>query len=439
MLFPDRIDYRFHGEDMVLPRVFRARQKFPRPRLQDVPLAVRREMAKLPLADLAGKRVALTGGSRGVADQPLLLRTVAAVLKEHGAKPFIVPAMGSHGGATAEGQRAVLADCGIAEETMGAPVLSSMEVVRLGVTASGFPVYCDKLAAEADWILPVHRVKPHTDFKADIESGLCKMMVIGLGKHRGATHIHSMGLSVFGTLIPEAAGVFLASGKSLGGVAVVENAYDETMLVEAVLPGNLLERERALQSIAKEAMPRFLVDAIDVLVIEQFGKDISGAGMDSNITARPVTGLPGFTSCPIQRIALLGLTERTHGSGIGLGVADVVTNRFMRQLDLASTYINALTSRGLEAVRLPLVANHDLDAVRIAVHCAFGVTPEKARIVQIADTLHMGDLVLSEPYLERVRKDARFDVLSEPHAMQFDGDGTLRRIAQDGCRYSSCK
>lgn len=428
MRFPGRINYRFHGIDMPLPKVFRARQKFARDRIADVPAAVRREMQKLPLAELAGKRTALTGGSRGVADQALILQTVAAVLKEHGARPFIVPAMGSHGGATAEGQREVLANYGITEERMGAPILASMDVVQLGTTASGFPVFCDRNAAEADCILPVHRVKPHTDFKAEIESGLCKMMVIGLGKHKGATHIHSLGLSVFGTLIPEAAGVFLASGKILGGVGIVENAYDETMIVEAVPPHELIEREKVLQKKAKEAMPRFLVDAIDVLVIERFGKDISGAGMDSNIVARPVTGMPGFTACPIQRIVLLGLSEHTCGSGIGLGVADVVTNRFMQQIDLEATYINALTSRGLEAVRLPLVANHDADAVRIALHCAFGAKPETAKIAQIRDTLHMGDIVLSETYLDAVKADPRFDILSAPEPMRFDAEGTLQRV-----------
>ena len=430
MQFPDRIDYHFCENDLALPRVFRARQNFPRRRLDDIPGTVRREMAKFPLSELSGKRIALTAGSRGVANQALILKTVADVLKEQEALPFIVPGMGSHGGATPDGQRAVLADYGITEESIGVPILSAMEVVQLGVTASGFPVCCDKNAAGADFILPVHRVKPHTDFKADIESGLCKMMVIGLGKHQGATHIHSIGLGVFGSLIPEAARIFLDSGKVLGGVAAVENAYDETMIVEAIPGANIIEREKALLAKAKEAMPRFLVDAIDVLIIEEFGKDISGAGMDSNITARPVTSLPGFTACPIQRIALLSLTEHTYGSGIGLGVADVVTVHFMKQLDLAATYINALTSRGLEAVRIPMIANHDLDAVKIAVHCGLGVIPQRAKTVQIANTLQMSELVLSEPYLEQIRNDARFDILSEPYPMPFDNSGLLRRLSQ---------
>ncbi len=428
MLFPDRVEYRFGGDDFELPHVFRARQVFPRERLEDIEAAVAAELEKFPAGRVAGKRIALTAGSRGVANQARILRAVADALKAKGAQPFIVPGMGSHAGATAEGQREFIAGYGITEEAMGVPILSDMDVVLLGTTASGFPVYCDRNAAEADYILPVHRIKPHTDFKGSIESGLCKMMVIGLGKHRGATHIHRLGLSVFASLIPEAARIFLESGKVLGGVAVVENAYDETMLIEAILPENIIEREKILLARAKESMAKFYVDSIDVLLIDEIGKDISGAGMDSNVVARPVTGLPGFEACPIKRIALLGISERSHGNAIGFGVADVVTARFMKQLDLEATYINALTSRGLEAIRIPMVANNDRDALKICVHCGHGVEPADAKVVRIANTLMLSDLLLSEPYLPLIRDDRRFEILSDPEPMRFDADGGLARL-----------
>jgi hypothetical protein len=432
MRFSDRIEYCFGGDDFRLPRMFRARQLFARDRLENIEAEVAVQLEKFPAAGVAEKRIALTAGSRGVADQARILRAVADALKAKGAEPFIVPGMGSHGGATAEGQREFIAGYGITEEAMGVPILSSMEVTRLGTTASGFPVYCDRNASEADFVLPVHRVKPHTDFKGQIESGLCKMMVIGLGKHRGATHIHRLGLSVFATLIPEAAQIFLDSGKVLGGVAVVENAYDETMLIEAVLPENLIAREKELLVKAKEVMAKFYLDSIDALIIEEVGKDISGAGMDSNITARPVTGEPGFEACPIKRIALLGISEQSHGNAIGFGVADVVTARFMGQVDLAATYINALTSRGLEAIRIPMIANDDRDAVKICVHCSHGVEPAKAKIVQIANTLRMSELLLSEPYLPLIRNDRRFETLSDPEPMCFDAEGALARLERGG-------
>lgn len=430
MLFPDRIDYRIVGlDEFPLPRMFKARQVFSRDRIGDVEAALRAELSKLALPPLAGKRVALTAGSRGVANQAKLLRAAADWLKEKGAKPFIVPGMGSHAGATAEGQKEFVAGYGVTEAAMGVPILSSMDVVRLGVTASGFPVYCDRHAAEADWILPIHRVKPHTDFKGEIESGPCKMLVIGLGKHMGATHIHNLGFSVFASLIPEAAQLVFDTGKVLGAVAIVENAYDETMLVEAMPTSAIIEREKALLAIAKRVMAKFHTDGIDVLIVEEIGKDISGAAMDCNVTGRPTSGEPGFENgCPIKRIVVLGMSEKTHGNASGIGLADVVTADFMKQLDPVSTYINSVTSRILEGARIPLVANHDLDAVRLAAYCCMRPDPERLRIAQITNTLLLSDILLSEAYLPLIRGDARFEVLSDPEPMRFGADKRLARL-----------
>ncbi len=434
MLFPDRIAYTMGGAEVEIPRVFRARQIFERSRLEDVGAAARAELDRLPLPDLRGKRVALTAGSRGVANMARILRAVADWLKEKGAQPFIVPAMGSHGGATAEGQKALIAGYGVTEEAMGVPILSSMDTVLLGTTASGFPVHCDRNAAEADCILPVHRVKAHTDFKGDIESGLCKMLVIGLGKHRGASHIHNLGFAVFPQRIPEAAGVALASGKIPAGLALVENAYEETMLIEGVPAPRFVEREKELLVLAKRVAARFHVDAIDLLVVEEIGKDISGAGMDCNITGYPTSLLPGFDrdTCPIGRIAVLGISALSHGNGIGMGMAHLVTVDFMKQLDLAGSYINSITSRMLEGSRMPVVANHDLDAVRLGLYCGMIPDMKQAKVVQIANTLRLSEILLSEAYLPLVRGDARFEILSEPEPMRFDGAGRLERIGGGG-------
>ena len=429
MLFPDRIDYKIAGDDFELPRMFMAKQVFSDTHIADIPAAVRKAVESLKLPDLRGLRIALTAGSRGVANQALILRTVIDILKEMGAKPFIVPGMGSHGGATAEGQLEVIHGYGVTEEAMGVPILASMDVVRLGETATGFPVYCDRHAFEADYILPVHRVKPHTDFKAEIESGICKMLVIGLGKHRGASHIHSLGFPKFDKIIPEAAQVFIDSGKIIGSVGVVENAFDETMIIEGMRPAAIVSREKELLVQAKNAMPRFYMDGIDVLLVEEIGKNISGSGMDPNITGRPGLWLPGFeTTCPINRIIVMGISALSHGNATGLGGADLVTVDFMKQADLGSTYINGITARGLESSKIPLVANNDREALQVALFCCFGLDPANIRIAQITNTLLLSTILLSEAYLPQIKNDPRFEILSEPEAMRFDANGRLARL-----------
>lgn len=427
MQFPDRIDYKLAGDDIELPRMFKARQLFSRECLDDIEGTVKKEIAKLKLPDLNGKKIALTAGSRGVANLARILKAVADKLKTLGAKPFIVPGMGSHGGAVAEGQLEILTGYGITEKYCGIPILSSMDTVKIGRTASGFDVYCDKHAAEADYIFPVHRVKPHTGFKGEIESGICKMLVIGLGKHRGATAIHKRGLSVFAKLIPEAAQVFFDTGKVLAAAGVLENAYEETMIFEAMETGEIIEREKALLAKAKDTMAKLRMDAIDVLIIEEIGKDISGAGMDANITGKPPSGEPGFQTTPIRRIAVLGISELSHGNAIGIGCAHIVTVEVTKKIDLAATYTNGITSRVVEAARIPLVANSDREAIKIAIFCDMGIDQKNPKIVQIRNTLMLDDILMSEAYLSLVKEDKRFEILSDPVPMQFSAGGKLAR------------
>ena len=428
-MFEQPIPYKFAGVNLELPRVFRVRQKFSRKRIADVEGETARCLESLPLPDLNGKRVALTAGSRGVAGQDRILRAVIAFLKGRGAAPFIVPAMGSHGGATAEGQREYIAGFGITEESMGVPILSGMETVQLGVTGSGFPVFCDRHAFGADYILPVHRIKPHTAFRGAYESGICKMMVIGLGKHEGASRIHRLGFAIFPELIPAAARIVIGTGKILAGLAIVENAYDETKLLEAIPSARIVERERELLIVAKESMARLTLDGIDLLVVEEIGKDISGGGMDPNVTGRPASGLPGFdVPCPIRTIAVLGLSENTHGNAAGIGMADVVTRDCVRQIDFGATYTNCLTARVAMSQRIPMIANNDREALSIGLHLTVGVDPFAAKMVQIVNTLELSALTISESYMEQVKDNRAFEILSAPESMTFGKDHRLKRM-----------
>ncbi len=412
---------------LALPKMLTVEQSFEKRKVGDVPLAVRETFARLAptLPDLAGKRVALTAGSRGVKNIVPILRTLAELFKEKGARPFVVPAMGSHGGATAAGQMRVLAEYGLTEDSVGVPFVASMEVALAGSTADGIPVYCDRAAFEADYLIPVGRVKPHPDFKAELESGLCKMLAIGLGKHEGAKTLHHQGFDRMSATIEQAARVLLASGKVLCGLAVLENGYSETMLIEAVRPELIVSREKELLALAKRALGGLRFDAIDILIVDVIGKEISGAGMDPNITGRPVTGQPGFTAPPIQNIAVLELSEHSHGNAVGVGMADVVTLRVAERIDFAATYTNSITAAGLLGSKLPLVARDDRDAILIAYSACHRVTPATVKIVHIKNTSAISIVEASENLREEIERNPALRVLSGPKPLEFEG-GRLR-------------
>lgn len=426
-MFSQPIGYRIDESKLYpLPRMFDVKQRFVTDRVDDIGAAVRGELSRLPLPPLGGKRIALTAGSRGVANQAKILLGAIRFFREKGALPFIVPAMGSHGGATAEGQVDLLREYGIAEESMGVPILSAMDVECIGHTATGYPVYCDKNALAADYIFPIHRIKAHTGFKGPIESGLCKMLVIGLGKHKGALTIHSRGLSEFAELIPAAAEVFIAGGKVPGGLALVENALDETMIIEAIPPGKIIAREKELLVLAKNAMPRIHAEYADVLVVEEMGKNISGSGMDTNITGRA----PGFPrqegTCLFHRVVVLGLTPESHGNAAGIGFCDVATLDLVRNIDLAATYTNSLASCNGDSSRLPIVANTERDAVRIGMLTTPRIDPARARIIHLKNTMELTRIRMSEAFLGELREG--MEILSEPRAWLYDEQGRLERL-----------
>ncbi|GAA0535884.1 hypothetical protein GCM10011581_24570 [Saccharopolyspora subtropica] len=417
---------RLAGADIRLPRMIPIEQRFADPTVADLEGTIRGQVAEHDrIRPVSGKRIAITAGSRGVAQIDRIVATLVDALVNHGAKPFVVPAMGSHGGATAEGQRQVLAEYGITEQTVGAPVVSSMETVVVAELPDGTPVHLDAEAAQADGVVVLGRVKPHTDFRGTHESGLAKMIAIGLGKHRGATVLHSHGFEKFDTLIPEVARAVLDVVPIEFGMAVVENAYEHVAHLELVEPERLLDREAELLEEAKRLMPTLLVSDIDVLVVDEIGKDISGAGMDPNITGRAPVNSDKFHAVPIKRIVVLGLTEHTNGNACGLGVADVTTQRCLDQIEFGSFYTNSLTSGVPDGARIPMALANDRDAIVAALHLSRGPQDRPAKVVRIRNTLSLSRIEVSESYAQEVADHPDLVAVGEPHDWAFDDTGTL--------------
>jgi len=404
---------------MELPPLIKVRQTLVRDHLTDIPGEVRRQLSLVNLAGRVkpGSRVAITAGSRGIANIATIIGTVVSELKAMGAQPFIVPAMGSHGGATAEGQRAVLAEYGITEESMGCPILSDMEPVHLGNTPSGAP---DKNAYAADGVIVVGRVKAHTSFRAAIESGMCKMMAVGLGKQRGAEAMHRHGL---GPVIEEAARVMLATGKILLGIGIVENALEETYRIEAVPPEQIPDKDRELLALANSLFPRVPFDPLDVLIVDWMGKNISGTGMDTNIIGL-WRRIEGVEKKPLfKRIVVLNLTPESQGNAIGMGMADFTTRKLFQAIDFKKTYMNALTANAPHVAKIPLVMENDREAIETALKSS---EPQgDPRLVRIHSTLHLGEFWISPALLEEARNISNLEIAGGPEPMQFDEAGNL--------------
>lgn len=409
----------------TLPRWARVRQKLHTNSLDDVDGAVAEQFARPEIKETihSGQRVALTAGSRGVDRIDEVLKAVVAEVKRLGAEPFIVPAMGSHGGATDEGQAELIAHYGVTEDRMGCPIRSSMETVLLGHVEDGVPVWFDKTAyTEADAVIPVGRVKPHTDFQGPAESGLLKMIAIGLGKQKGADTFHSRGFSEFHHLIP-AVGLFTLEKVNIPfGLALVEDGHSRLSLVEAVPNADVWEREQELLKIAREWLPRLPGERIDVLIIDYLGKDISGIGADTNVINRYYEGpLPYKPS--IQRIIVRDLTPDTEGNACGLGLADFALRAVADKYDPVKTYMNSITAKTPEGGRIPITLDSDREAVHLAISSCLQLDPENVRIARIQDTKHLDELWISEPLLRDLAGSDRIEVLDEPQEMVFDASG----------------
>jgi hypothetical protein len=424
-----------------LPDLALLRQRFPRPRVDDVSAQV---AATLDSAEVAAKirpgaRIAIATGSRGVAEIATIVRAVVAALRCYGANPFVIPAMGSHGGATPEGQVAVLESLGVTEAYVGAPVVSSLDVDVLGTLPNGIPVHIDRAAHAADGIVVVNRVKPHTDFNAPIESGLSKMIAIGLGKHAGALTIHSWGLDGMKRYIPEVAKFAIAHSAILFGVAVVENAFDEVAEIAVIQPegiGN--EPEQWLLQRAKAMMPRLPWDELDILVIDEMGKNISGAGMDTNIIGRLRSDEQKVTAAKITNITVHDLTEESHGNAIGLGFADFTTQRLLEKVDFQSIYINAVTAgvTSIEAGKVPMVFATDREAIAASIRTSGRADPTQVSLARVENTLRLEYILASAPALEHLRPGSDVEILSTSLPFPIEPDGTLTPFDAIRMRYA---
>ena len=406
--------------------MLRVRQNFPRPVVRDIPGTVQARLAASGLPVKAGDTVAVGAGSRGIANIATIVGATVSYLKELGARPFVFPAMGSHGGGTPDGQLSVLAHYGITEATMGCPVRATMDVVQVG-EALGLPVWLDRFAAEADWIGLVNRVKPHTDFKGSIESGLFKMMTIGLGKYKGAIQYHRANVQhSYERVITTVGREMLAKARIGFGLGVAENGYDETAEIQAFNAANLEEGERRLLKTAREWMARLPFSSIDVLIVEEMGKNISGSGMDTNVIGRPTNPHEPFPNDPrILWIVALDLTEESYGNATGIGNADFTTRRLVDRIDMKPTLINCITACSPGMAKVPATYETDREAVETALSC-IGLTPaEQARVVHIKNTLMIGELEVSEAYASEVRTRADLTVIGDLTPLAFDVAGRL--------------
>jgi hypothetical protein len=411
---------------MAFPKMFRAKQELLGPMLADIPAAVRETMRGLKLADRVkpGQTVAITSGSRGVANIDRITKAVVDELKTLGLKPFICPTMGSHGEATAEGQLKILEHYGITEATMGCPMKSSMEVVEIG-KVKGTTVFCDKNAWGADHIVVIGRVKTHTDFDGEIESGLYKMMAIGLGKQHGAENYHRAGHHYsYAEIFPLVGQAVLDSGHVLFGLGIVENGHDQTAKVQAVLPKDFAAVEKALLKESKAWMARLPFDTLDVVIVDELGKNISGAGMDPNVIGRASVQKPAGKP-HIRILFVRDITPEAEGNAIGVGFAEMTTKRLVRKINYAAMHMNAITSGVAEAAKVPMAFDTDRQAIETALGMIGLTTPEQARVVRIKNTLHLTEIDCSEALLAEVKAHQRLTPATAPAAMTFDAQGNL--------------
>lgn len=405
-------------EDMrrPLPKMYRVRQQFDETCLEDVAGAVRKELEKAEIRSLVkpGMRVAVGVGSRGIQNLCLIVETAIECLKKMGAQPFVISAMGSHGGGTEQGQREVLAGYGVTEERLGVPVVTSVDTVHLGDCVNGRPVWFDRAAYEADLVVPINRVKLHTDFVGPLQSGLCKMLVIGLGNHKGCSAVHEEAPETFARVIEDTANLILKKAPIGFGIAILENAYDKTCVVEAVPAKGLVEREKELVRIAKGNMPYIMLDQADVIVCGEIGKDVSGAGFDPNILGRSSVLKEFVLHVPkYQRLVLLDVTPASHGNGIGVGLFDVITRKVAGQLDLEAMYANAIACNCLIDASVPCTVEDEQTAIRVALKCCRNIDRDNPRIIHIKNTLHLGEIRVSQALVADVNRNPRMSLIEE--------------------------
>lgn len=392
VLLPEDYEYK-------LPRMYTIHQHFPDEHLDDPETVLKESLSREEIRALVkpGMKVAVAVGSRGITGISQIVKITIDYLKELGASPFIVSAMGSHGGGTKEGQREVLASYGITEETMGVPVVTDTDTVDLGAKKNGQHVWFDRAAYQADLIVPINRIKLHTDFVGELQSGLCKMLVIGLGNQKGCSAAHETDFEEFSDMLEESAALIIKKAPVGFGVAIMENAFDETCLLEAVPAGQMIAREKELVKLCVEKMPYIQVKKADIIIVEEIGKDISGAGFDPNILGRSTVRSKYLLPIPeFQKLVLLDVTEASHGNAIGVGLFDVITEKVFSKMDREATYANAIACKCILDARIPMIAKDEDEAVRIAVKSCRSLDMENLRIIRIKNTLNLEEIQVSE-------------------------------------------
>lgn len=409
-------------------RIRRIKQVFEDRKIDNIPEVLSAEFKRIQLDQKieAGMQIGITVGSRGINNIQLIIKQIIKEIRSKKGVPFIVAAMGSHGGATADGQRSVLEGYGITEESMGVPIQSSMEVIELEDLGNGLKVYFDRIAFEADGIIVVNRVKPHTAFKSDIESGLCKMLSVGLGNHKGANLVHALGVKGLGDYMVSFAKVILKKAPILCGLAILENAYDETYRLMAASPEDFESVDMELLKESKNILPSLPVLDIDILIVKEIGKNISGTGMDTNV----IGGIKGTaetnTATPrIKRIIVLDLTKEAHGNALGIGLADLTTKRLYDKIDFAATYANTITTTFLDRAKLPIVVKSDKEAMDIALKTVWNLPGTKPRVVIILNTLKLDEIFVSETIWREIESKPNISPMAGWEEIRFSDDGNL--------------
>ncbi|MDY0394102.1 lactate racemase domain-containing protein [Virgibacillus halophilus] len=415
-------------QDIPLPKMAKVKQTFSSEQIDDLSTALYKELDRedVKASVKPGMEIAVAVGSRGLDRLPELTAVTVKFLQDLGAKPFIVPCMGSHGGATAPGQKDVLKHLGVTEESVHAEIRSSMEVIKIGELENGLPVYIDKIASEADGIVVINRIKPHTAFRGPVESGIMKMISIGLGKQKGAEACHQLGFKHMAEYVPAMAKVALKKMPILFGVATVENAYDKIAKVQVLTNDEIdnMEKETALQELSKKMLPKLFFDQIDVLIIDQIGKNISGDGMDPNITGRYPTPY-AYGGPEVTKMAVLDLTDETEGNANGVGTADFTTQRLVDKMDREATYANGLTSTVVGPTHISTAMPNDKMAIQAAIKTCNILDFHQVKMVRIKNTLQISEIAVSEALLEHVKEHANMQQASELYELAFDKDDNL--------------
>lgn len=405
-------------KDVTIPNFVKVRQLFDSDHIEEPEMELCHQLQQLEeiLEIQPGMKIAIAIGSRGITNLAAFTKIVVDAVKERGAFPFIVPAMGSHGGATAQGQIQVLNNLGIDENTVGAPIHSTMEVVLLGELPNGLPIFFDKNAYHSDGIIIINRVKPHTGFSGPVESGIMKMIAVGLGNHKGAEACHQLGFPLLSKRILTMARIILKAAPIRFGVALVENAYDQTCKIE-LLPANQIEsKEIELLKLARTKIANLMFERCDVLITDYIGKNISGAGIDTNAIGR---------AQKVNKLVALDLTKESNGNATGIGIADFTTQRLVDQVDWTVTYANGITSTSIQAVKMAVTLSNDLDAIRAAIKTSNVIDFQKCKMIRIHDTKHLQDIEISSSLLQEALEHNNIEVISDPYDLEFDGEGFL--------------